>query len=194
MISTAQIAWLAGLLEGEGWFRGSGATRTPQIGVAMTDRDVIERAAALLGATVCDKKVPAPNKPQWSAVITGEQAVRWMFTLHAYMGLRRRAKIVEVLAYWRSTKPHFRYRTHCPKGHEYTIDNVAIESVSVGGRRKQAGQRRHCRTCGYLSTQRWFKRNPEKRRAYEERYRLGHPEKIRAMEIARNARRRKKTA
>ena len=47
MIRNVDIAWLAELLEGEGSFVMS--ERSIAIVVKMTDRDVVERAAALLG-------------------------------------------------------------------------------------------------------------------------------------------------
>jgi hypothetical protein len=47
-LSKVDIAWLAGLLEGEGSFMRGKRKDAPGISLAMTDRDVVERAAKLL--------------------------------------------------------------------------------------------------------------------------------------------------
>jgi hypothetical protein len=107
--SRFDIAWLAGLLEGEGWF-GRNHYSTPTIRVSMTDLDVIERAAALFGnAVTVLKRPPDPRHPNakqaWSTSIYGHRAVEWMRLLHPHMGSRRSARIEELLNDWDST-PH----------------------------------------------------------------------------------------
>ncbi len=50
MMSLKDLAWLGGLLEGEGCFmipKGS-----PRIALAMSDKDVVQRAARLMGLNV----------------------------------------------------------------------------------------------------------------------------------------------
>jgi hypothetical protein len=46
---------------------------------------------------------------------------------------------------------HNQRKTHCPRGHEYTPENVFI---NPGGGRK-------CRTCGIAASTRWLKRKRE---------------------------------
>jgi len=100
MISTKDIAWLAGLLEGEGCFR---YRTTPTIQFAMTDKDVVGRAAGLLGAASVRFRKPqaAHHKPQYEVSIHGQLAAEWMMTLYVLLGARRRGKIREILAAWR---------------------------------------------------------------------------------------------
>lgn len=54
--SDIEIAWMAGLLEGEGCFTAEGGQRArfryPRITLGMTDRDVVERASVLFDARV----------------------------------------------------------------------------------------------------------------------------------------------
>jgi len=50
VIRKTAIAWTAGLLEGEGSFGMSG--RSIAIGINMTDRDVIDRIAGVLGGHI----------------------------------------------------------------------------------------------------------------------------------------------
>ena len=46
---------------------------------------------------------------------------------------------------------HNQRKTHCPRGHEYTLENIFI---NPGGSRK-------CRACGVAATARWLKRKRE---------------------------------
>ena len=90
------VIWLAGLLEGEGTFdlhRG----KYPRVRVAMTDRDVVGRAATLIGSRVRLSLKPAPYKASWHAEVTGQKAVAVMEAVLPFMGARRSAKIAAIL-------------------------------------------------------------------------------------------------
>jgi hypothetical protein len=89
-------AWIAGLLEGEGSFIVNRASRFsyPVIKVEMCEREVIDRAAGLLDATVW--VVPPGTegwRPTYVAQIAGHRAAEWMRALRPYLGLRRTAAI-----------------------------------------------------------------------------------------------------
>ena len=90
------VIWLSGLLEGEGTFdlhRG----KYPRVRVAMTDRDVVGRAATLLGANVRLSMKPAPHKATWHAEVSGEKAAEVMRAVLPFMGARRSGRIAGVL-------------------------------------------------------------------------------------------------
>jgi len=92
------LVWLAGLLEGEGSFdlhRG----KYPRIRLGMTDRDVVGRAATLLGGKVRLSLKPKPAKAMWHTEISGTKATEVMREILPYMGARRSAKIAEVLGH-----------------------------------------------------------------------------------------------
>jgi hypothetical protein len=91
------LIWLAGLLEGEGTF-DSHRGKYPRIRLAMTDRDVVGRAASLMDAKIRLSLHAAPAKPTWHAEISGEKAAEVMRLILPFMGTRRSAKIAEVLA------------------------------------------------------------------------------------------------
>jgi hypothetical protein len=100
-IEALHLHWLAGLLEGEGTFLAGppSAPRSPAVQVAMVDRDVIERAAALLGAAVT--VVPSRRegwKTAYCVRVRGTRAVLWMERLHPLMGVRRREQIDRAIA------------------------------------------------------------------------------------------------
>lgn len=90
------LLWLAGLLEGEGSFDAHRG-RYPRIRLAMTDRDVVGRAASLMDTGIRLALHPAPAKPTFHAEISGERAAEIMRAILPHMGARRSGKIAEVL-------------------------------------------------------------------------------------------------
>jgi hypothetical protein len=100
------LAWLAGLLEGEGYFGliknhvAGKIYRYARIGVTMTDEDVIARAAQVLGARYWPVKPSGlGRKMQHRCEVRGQRAVAWMRTLQPLMGERRRGQIDRVFAH-----------------------------------------------------------------------------------------------
>lgn len=91
------LIWLAGLLEGEGTFDAHSG-KYPRIRVAMTDRDVVGRAASLFGTQVRLTLNRAPSKATWAARVQGAPAAEIMRLILPHMGTRRSAKIAEILA------------------------------------------------------------------------------------------------
>lgn len=101
-ISEAEIAWLAGLLEGEGSFFMSrfGEYQYPMIVVSMTDQDVIERVARIFGTAIYPQKLDKryPNgKRAYRVSTTGHKAIGLMEQLLPWMGERRSQKIKDLL-------------------------------------------------------------------------------------------------
>lgn len=97
----SDIYWLAGLLEGEGCF--SNGKKAPQLRlrVGMTDRDIIERAATIMGCKSIYTVVPkTPRKTYYEATIYGRTAASWMMTLYVLMGKRRQDIIYQSLRGW----------------------------------------------------------------------------------------------
>lgn len=100
--------WLAGLLEGEGTFMEGPPSdpRAPVVQVSMTDEDVMERVATLLGY-VCINP-PLRNlafKPIYIVRLRGKRAVELMQLLKLLMGKRRQEQIQRALACYKP-KPH----------------------------------------------------------------------------------------
>ena len=102
-----ELAWLAGLLEGEGCFSWSKQHSerhkkkiVPLIVVGMTDRDVIEHVAKIWDRNVilCSPhKNRYGEKQMYQTRLYGKAAALLMAQLRPYMFGRRRAKIDEVL-------------------------------------------------------------------------------------------------
>lgn len=95
--SREDIIWLAGLLEGEGTF-DSQRQRYPRVRLSMTDRDVVGRAATLMGCSIRLTLRPKPLTSTWHAEIQGPRAEAIMRTILPFMGARRSARIAEILS------------------------------------------------------------------------------------------------
>lgn len=109
-----ELLWLSGLLEGEGCFdlhRG----KYPRIRLGMTDRDVVGRAATLLGGRVRLSLRGAPEQAMWHVEISGRKADAVMRMILPFMGARRSAKIAAIL------------------GHAWFSDNKALRGSSAPG-------------------------------------------------------------
>jgi hypothetical protein len=100
-ISSDELHWIAGLLEGEGtFFPGSpSAPRYPVLALQMNDEDVVLRVATMFGRKPIRSR---PRKSHWRPTfhvrITGTKAVAWMVAIHPLMGERRRAQIARAVA------------------------------------------------------------------------------------------------
>lgn len=146
MITTPDLHWLAGWLEGEGTFYLGKQSDLLVVG-ATTDEDVAHRACDILGGVICgpysNKRRPS-SKPHWQVrVHRRSEAAGWMMTLYSIMGRRRREKIRECLMAWRAKtpRPHPNsLKTHCLRWHEFTSENTRVG--------KNGG--RLCRTCDRL--------------------------------------------
>lgn len=109
MPTTKEIAWLAGLLEGEGCFVKHPCGNSIRIHLGMTDRDVVERAAKIWGKSVRGPYQPNGPlskqgrlyKPMYTTAAGGWVAAAWMMMLYGFMGERRKARIREMLTVWR---------------------------------------------------------------------------------------------
>src|SRR5688500_16497234 len=90
------LYWLAGLLEGEGFFDlPSGKSNPlPGIRVGMSDEDIISRVAKVFGANYSLKK---PKVEHWSTIYTtyiyGVQAYKLMKMIYPMMGERRKQRL-----------------------------------------------------------------------------------------------------
>lgn len=104
-MNTKDIYWLAGLLEGEGCFGLSGSKGgSARISLNMTDKDIVERAASLLGAEVKVVKRYPNRKQVYRIEIFSSKAVAWMMTLYSLMGVRRKETIEKSISFWKNQR------------------------------------------------------------------------------------------
>jgi hypothetical protein len=108
MINEIDLHWLAGLLEGEGSFLAGEPSNpnAPRISIAMTDYDVIKRAADLLGIKSIYTRHGTGNwQTSYQFHLKGTRAVSVMRQLRPLMGTRRQKQIDRALAAY---NPHYR--------------------------------------------------------------------------------------
>lgn len=143
MVTNKDLFWLAGLLEGEGCFTWTGAGEgTPRIILGMTDLDVVLRAKQIMSPNsklTTSKPKSSNSKESYSFSISGKNAASWMMTIFSLMGSRRQDRIFELITSWKQTKLSFKDRTHCPRGHKYTEENIYRPPSNPNAR--------NCRTC-----------------------------------------------
>jgi hypothetical protein len=97
-------AWLAGLLEGEAHF-GCGQRHTVRVALSMTDQDVVERAAAMVGAKVFLIPPRQVNwMPAWIFALYGQRALDIAVDLEPLLGQRRHEQIDQMRQYYRPPK------------------------------------------------------------------------------------------
>lgn len=123
------LLWLAGLLEGEGSFDAHRG-KYPRIRLAMTDRDVVGRAASLMDAKIRLSLHPAPAKPTWHTEISGPRASSIMREILPHMGTRRSGRIAEVLA----TEAYRNYRPRALVGVGCDVAPLVNASSTPGPR------------------------------------------------------------
>lgn len=127
-MNEVEIAWVAGLLEGEGSFsiakRGVTAAGRPKpnrqvhVTCGMTDRDVVERLLRTVGVGSIFLDTRSRTNPKHKDLYTWRTAKRadveaLLRTIRPYMGLRRGAKIDEILAYFESHPPIYKRPVAC---------------------------------------------------------------------------------
>lgn len=101
MASDVDIAWAAGLIEGEGCFTWHSDGRHPYFLMDMTDKDVLVKFQTIFPDTNLRGPYAHKNKPQhkprYRVDAFGPKALHVMQTVYSYMGDRRKAKMDEFL-------------------------------------------------------------------------------------------------
>lgn len=175
--SDLDVAWAAGLFEGEGCFtrnftRSKNGPRRVhlQMTLVSTDLDVLQRFARIVGGNTRPIRRPGSRfKQAWGWTAGGPKAAAICDDERFFLNLgdRRRARFTEIAAEVAANPPHIKkgsWITHCSRGHEYTEENTRWVKKSDC----IAGVGRSCQTC--------YDEDVEKRRessrAYGRRKRL----------------------
>lgn len=149
MRTTADLAWLAGFLEGDGCFCLQ-KHRYASVKVSQTSRWPLEVCQRLLGGTIHPRRHNQPNhRPVFYWSIGGPSAAGAMMTLFSFLSPRRREQVKSVLRRWVTVPAKAAMRTHCPKGHPFSGDNLFIRTLKQGhaGRGCRECQRSFVRAC-----------------------------------------------
>jgi transposase len=97
------VLWMAGILEGEGYFGYTG--KSPRCNLHMTDEDTIQKFSNLIEQKY---KLIKHKNPKWKNAfkisLTSSKAIELMNIILPYMGKRRSEKIKEVLKIYETKK------------------------------------------------------------------------------------------
>lgn len=117
-MTDTEVAWLAGLLEGEACFslsnngpksraRWPNVRPTLLISLSMVDQDVVERAALLMGGNGPTKQRRAHDhwQDQWRTSVSAAKAEAVLQLVYPYLGERRRERVDELFALDLSHRP-----------------------------------------------------------------------------------------
>jgi hypothetical protein len=141
-----EIAWAAGLFEGEGSISISTASRFGHLRIVGTDEDTVRKFSEIVkcGAvygpyTVKQRRLDgAHKKPFWSWQTGHRDHVRAVLSaMYPWLSERRRQRADEVFAVPLSSLLSNGSKTHCKNGHEFTDENTYLARSGA----------RHCRTC-----------------------------------------------
>lgn len=117
------IAWVAGLFEGEGCFsilKQRNGVHYPKAVISMTDADIIARFHTIVGFGRVTIKHRRPNTPEHYKLLSEwrahsfEDAQQLIAMLWPWLGERRKARAKEILAAYHATRkagnPYYRMR------------------------------------------------------------------------------------
>lgn len=98
--SSAELYWLAGLLEAEGTFLKGSSSRPNQVAMRlwMTDRDIVARVGEIWDSNVGSFQRNEEVKTAFFVSLSGKKAIAWMQKLRPLMGERRQAQIDRAIA------------------------------------------------------------------------------------------------
>jgi len=110
IVNQTDIAWAAGIVEGEGCFILSKDRRSnyhkAAIQVEMTDKDALDKLQAILGGNIVESNYPSkykhfPNaKPSWRWYVAKQQVVfDALLRIMPYLGHRRLTRATELFNY-----------------------------------------------------------------------------------------------
>lgn len=146
-ISTHDIMWAAGFLEGEGSFttskKDNGRWKTPRVTASQVQLWPLERMQTLFGGSIYPVVSTNPqHKPQYHWQLNGSRAIPFMMTIYSLMSPGRKLQIECCLNVWKAFtrwKMADGYKV-CRNGHEMTLENTYTQ---IRGEWKG----RICKTC-----------------------------------------------
>ena len=89
-----QIAWAAGLFEGEGSCCRAGKSST-QVQLGQKDYWVVDRLRVLFGGSICERKMN--NQPFYEWHIHGARARGFLMTMFSFLSPRRQGQVTACL-------------------------------------------------------------------------------------------------
>lgn len=126
-ISMLDLGWVAGFLEGEGYF-GLVAGKTPRVSVSQANLEPLIKLESLLGGKIAFEKRNNKNpnhKDIYALYVSSNRAVQIMLTIYTLMSPKRKEQIERCIEVWKTTRRMSEKGfTVCPNGHEMTEQNT----------------------------------------------------------------------
>lgn len=156
------IAWLAGLYEGEGSASIRATGTSVSVAIQMTDPDVIDRVQALFPAPTGIKSYPREGvRTQYCWALYRRDLIEQFLTaMLPFLGERRTAQARALLDHLAARPGSLGERTHCPRGHPYEGENLVVRYG-----------RRWCRECSRQQNRDEYARKKEVVLARQAHYR-----------------------
>lgn len=98
MTKDQELAWVAGILEGEGSFVFNG--KYIRVSASMTDLDVLQKVQIILGGNLIKNKAYEGWKQSWTWYINTNAAVECMKKVLPFLCTRRTEQVVKALSLW----------------------------------------------------------------------------------------------
>lgn len=142
-ITTQELHWAAGFLEGEGSFAGAtGYARC--VTACQVQKEPLVRLHRMFGGRMyLEKKRSKRWHNVWRWALGSSEGIGLMMTLYPLMSPRRKGQIKAVLRRWKESLGQGGYlaaKTHCPQGHPYSLSNTYVRPGAKG-------RSRACRRC-----------------------------------------------
>ena len=155
MITTNEISWASGFLEGEGSFLNHGS---PCVTAAQVQREPLDRLVRMFGGSLRQRSTNGfSDKLIWVWKLRKKKSVQVMMTLYVLMSPKRQTEIKNSLERWRrSISKGEAGSLICIKGHSVTGANAVVSR----GRTYPA-----CRECKNTARRAARKNAPPKRGA-----------------------------
>lgn len=151
--ATTDLAWAAGLFEGEGCF--SFQPKAPRAMLSMSDEDVVRRFHQTVGiGSVHQTKRREGRKDLWTWTAAGFPSFQYIVALlWRWLGTRRRARARELLRQFAALPARRPERLVCKRGHDMANDTVIV--------RRRGSEVRQCRKCLTENTLAYRRRQKE---------------------------------
>ena len=139
MLTSQQLNWIAGIIEGEGYISYQ---LSPVVKVTMTDKDIIEKLHFLLPSNkfYSFNRLGRKTCFGWSA--TGKRAASIMMTIYILMGERRKQAIEESLtkwknapgrgSHWKNSGTNFKEKMNATRNNQGNVGGVASKPSNSG--------------------------------------------------------------
>lgn len=123
-ISTLEIAWAAGFIEGEGSF----GYPSPKVTAAQVQREPIDRLQRIFGGKISQRTTRGfSGKKIWIWALSSHRSVEVMMTIYVLMSPKRRGEIERTLFAWKSARLFRRTGADvCARGHSLTGYNALL--------------------------------------------------------------------